>query len=176
MKHYINNGTAEFLIDISFSNTKIGNETFIKFTQNVTKGYNGMEIPGIFAKGILIAEKLKELKLTENTNLDLNKLTHYGKKIVAIKYVQVSISGEAKIAIQFVNHISRVLLMKMSLPIEMPIYEPNFDDYGNISGGEIVDYERVDGESIDVDVDLILDKNGLLILPVSEFIKRVHND
>ena len=176
MRHYIDNGTAEFLIDISFSDTIHENETYIKFTQNVIDGYNGRETPCIFAKGILIAEKLKKIKLTENSNLNLDKLTHSGKKIVAVKYAQVDISGEDKIAIQFVNHVSEILLMKMSLPLEMPIYEPDFDEYGKISGGEVVDYERVDGESVEVEVNLILDKNDLLILPVCEFIKRVHND
>ena len=41
MRHYIDNGTAEFLIDISFSDTIHENETYIKFTQNVINGYNG---------------------------------------------------------------------------------------------------------------------------------------
>ena len=66
--------------------------------------------------------------------------------------------------------------MKMSLPLEMAKYETDLDEYGKISGGEVVEYESVEGERVEVEVNLIIDKNELLILPECEFIKRVHND
>ena len=176
MKHYINFGSVAFFVDITFSETNFQNETYIRMIQDTKDGFNGMEKHEVCANGILISKKFTEIDLTEETHIDLSGLTHVGKKIVAVKYVQVRISGEDRIAIKFINYKSNFLSVKTTQPINMPMNEPEYDENGNLyDSGQVSHYEYMGDEEIEHDINLVLDKNSLLILSFKDFVKRVHN-
>jgi hypothetical protein len=173
VKHYINFGSVAFFINITFSETIFQNETHIRMIQDTKDGFSGMEIPEVFANGILISKMLNNIDLTEETQIDLGGLTHLGKKIVAVKYVQVQISGEDRIAIKFINYKSNFLSVKMTQPINMPVNEPEYDEKGNLyDSGQVSHYEYMGDEEFEIDVNLIIDEEALLILPLKEFVRR----
>jgi|SaaInlStandDraft_4_1057021.scaffolds.fasta_scaffold35336_2 hypothetical protein len=176
MKHYINYGSVSFFIDITFSETKFQNETYIKLIQNIENGYNGMQTPTLFAKCIKISQKLMDINLSEKTHIDLDGLIHNGKKIVAVNYAKVTISGKDKIAMQLINYKSKWISMTMNLPINMPVFEPELNDYGLPTGGSVLTgTEELADEEIEHDMNLVLDQNSLLILSFTDFVNRVYN-
>jgi len=54
--------------------------------------------------------------------------------------------------------------------------EPEYDENGNLyDSGQVSHYEYMGDEEIEHDINLVLDKNSLLILSFKDFVKRVHN-